>query len=160
MTTYYAKCLLRLCPTSNGMITPTKMFVATKAFIVKDGKVLMVREAAAYDVGTNAGRYDVVGGRIEPGEHYEDALHREVKEEVGLEVDIIGPFAVSEWFPNVKGEQWHIVAIFFECKPKTDTVTLGTDHDDYKWIDPAAIDKEPIMDNLRPVFFKYLKRNA
>lgn len=141
------------------MITPTRMFVATKAFIVKDGKVLIVREAAAYDVGTNTGEYDVVGGRIEPGEHYEDALHREVREEVGLSVEIIKPFAVGEWFPNVKGEQWHIIAIYFECRPTSEEITLGSDHDDYRWINPKNIDEVPIMDNLRSVFTAYLKRN-
>jgi ADP-ribose pyrophosphatase YjhB (NUDIX family) len=142
------------------MTTPAKMFVATKAFIVKDGKVLVVREASAYDVGTNAGKYDVVGGRIEPGEHYEDALHREIREEVGLEVDVVKPFAVNEWFPNVKGEQWHIVAIFFECRPTSDVITLGSDHDDYMWIDLSNIDEVQIMDNLRSVFATYRNRDA
>ena len=138
---------------------PTKMFIATKAFIVNDGKVLVVHKATD-DVGTDTKKYEVVGGRIEPGEHYEDALRREVKEEVGLEVDILEPFAVSEWFPNVKGEPWHIVGIFFECQPKNDTITLGADHDDFKWVDPANIDAVPIMDNLRTVFSAYIKRHA
>jgi len=142
------------------MTTPVRMFVATKAFIVKDGKILVVREASAYNDGTSTGNYVVVGGRIEPGEHYEDALRREVKEEVGLDIEIIKPFTVDEWFPNVKGEQWHIVAIFFECVPTSDVITLGPDHDDFKWVDPSNIDEVPIMDNLRSVFAAYRNRDA
>lgn len=136
------------------MTTPVKMFVAVKAFIVNDGKVLVIRGTAdGTDVRTK--KYEIVGGRIEPCEQYEDALHREVNEEVGLEVEIIKPFAVGEWFPVIGGEQCHVVAIFFECRVKSGSVTLGTDHDDFKWIDPKDVGSFPLMENLRPVFAKY-----
>jgi hypothetical protein len=39
-----------------------KLFVATKAFIIRDGKVLIVRESLRYDEGANADKFDVPGG--------------------------------------------------------------------------------------------------
>jgi 8-oxo-dGTP diphosphatase len=121
--------------------------VAAKALIVNDeGKVLLVREASAYKEGTNVGRYDVPGGRIEPGEKYMDALHREVREEVGLEVEPIKPLYVSEWFPVIKGEPNHITAIFYACRALGTDAKLSEDHDDFVWVDPEKIGDYNTMD--------------
>lgn len=46
--------------------------IAMKAVIVnKEGKVLVLREAATYGDGTQRGRYHMPGGRIEAGENFE-----------------------------------------------------------------------------------------
>lgn len=69
-----------------------KLFVATKAFIERDGKILILREAGKYQDGTNIGHYDVPGGRLTPGENWQVALTREVKEETDLDVTVGPPF--------------------------------------------------------------------
>ena len=58
-----------------------KFFLATKAFITYNDKVLILREASTNPDGTNEGKYDVPGGRLEPGENPTESLAREVKEE-------------------------------------------------------------------------------
>jgi len=46
-------------------------------------------------------RYSVVAGFIEPGESVEDAIHREVKEEVGVQVHNLRYFSSQPWpFPG------------------------------------------------------------
>jgi 8-oxo-dGTP diphosphatase len=139
-------------------MTEIKMFVATKAFIVHEGKVLVVRESTKYSDGTNAGRYDIVGGRVEPGQRFDESLHREVEEETGLKIEIGKPFFVNEWRPTVRGEQWQIVGIFFECTTTTTDVTLGEDHDAYEWIDPKDYKEYDIIPNLTVVFEAYNER--
>ncbi|MDB5185647.1 MAG: 7,8-dihydro-8-oxoguanine triphosphatase [Candidatus Saccharibacteria bacterium] len=112
--------------------------VAAKAVIVNDdGKVLIVREAATYDEGTQIGRYGLPGGRLNPGERYEDGLHREVEEETGLTVEPQYPLYVGEWHPDIKGIPHQIIAIFMVCKAKTTEVHLSSEHDEYLWIDPT-----------------------
>jgi len=69
-----------------------KQFVATKAFIEYRGKILIVRESGDYQNGTNQGKYDVSGGRIEPRQKFSDCLLREIREETNLNVKIIKPF--------------------------------------------------------------------
>ncbi len=135
-----------------------KLFVATKAFITYQGKILVLQESNKYADGTNASKYDVVGGRIQPGERFDDALRREVLEETGLAITIGKPFFVNEWRPTVKDEPWQIVGIFFECTAEADHVTLSTDHSAYAWIDPKEYMQANVIPNLYPVFEAYLKR--
>ena len=72
-----------LLPKDNMHIN--KLFVATKAFIEYEGKILILQESGKYVDGTNVGRYDVPGGRVEPGQRFDESLRREIKEETGLE---------------------------------------------------------------------------
>lgn len=128
-----------------------------KAFIVYHGKILLLRESSKYDDGSNPNKYDVVGGRIRPGQHFKESLLREIEEETGLKVRMGKPFFVNEWRPIVKGEPWHIVGTFFECQAENDTVTLSADHDHWVWIDPQDYNKHPLIDNLVPAFEEYLR---
>ena len=61
-------------------------------FIVRDGKVLLIKHR-------KLGKWLPVGGYIELDEDPEQALFREVKEECGLEIELIGSTK-----PSVKGE--------------------------------------------------------
>jgi 8-oxo-dGTP diphosphatase len=133
-----------------------KLFVATKAFIVHDGKVLILRESSKYDEGAHAAEYDVVGGRVKPGQRFDDSLRREITEETGLEVELGRPFHTDEWRPVVKGEGWQIIGTYFLCEAKTTEVQLSQDHDDFQWIDPATYEQYPLIDNLKRAFVSYL----
>src|SRR5688572_24340135 len=96
--------------------------VAAKGVIVHEGKVLILREAATYKDGTGTGRFHLPGGRLNPGEAFIDGLHREIKEETGLEVTPLQPLYVGEWRPVIRGEQLQIIAIFMVCEAKTTDV--------------------------------------
>lgn len=145
-------------PAYTGRMDTPKLFIATKALIVRDGKVLVVRESGQYKDGTNAGRFDVIGGRMEPGQSFEDNLRREVREETGLKVVVGRPFFVNEAYPVVRGEQWQVVRIFFECEAPEGEVKLSEDHDAFAWIDPQSYKEAGLIENLFLVFETYLAR--
>lgn len=135
-----------------------KLFMATKAFVAHQGKILILRESQKYLSGTNKGKFDVAGGRLRPGERFDEGLLREIKEETGLDVKIGKPFFAGEWRPVVEGKQLQIVGVFFECFSETDKVVLGKDHDKFMWIRPEDHRKYNIIDNLMPAFEAYLEK--
>ena len=112
--------------------------VAAKAVIVDGrGRVLVLRESGSHITNTQAGRYDLPGGRLEPGEAFLDCLHREVKEETVLEIEPDEPLLVGEWRPIIIGVPHQIIGIFVRCRIKKESVAkLSEEHDRLLWIDP------------------------
>lgn len=138
---------------------PITQRIACKAVIVKDDKVLILREASTYTDGTNTGRWHFPGGRINPGEPFLDGLKREIAEETGLQITSAEPYYVGEWFPVIKGQQNQIVAIFFACATTAgaDDVRLSEEHDAYQWVTAAeaiAIDMVPPDHDVLAQYFK------
>ena len=136
-------------------IPSAQLFVAVKAFIVREGKLLLLRESSRYEDGTNVAKYDLPGGRIEPGEALDAALAREVQEETGCRVASAQAFSAGEWWPQKNGaqgvQQWHIVGVYFAVKLVDDTqITLSRDHDDFIWADIAAL-PDSVIDTWKPV---------
>lgn len=136
-----------------------KQYLATKAFINYKGKILIIREAPSYKGGTNIGKYDAVGGKINPGEKFNKALLRESKEEVGLEKIRIGkPFFIGEWRPIINGEQIQIIGIYVECFSDHDKVKLLKDYDRHVWINPRDYRKYKLIVDVKHAFEAYHSR--
>ena len=85
----------KICPSCGAVFYPP----VTPAVIVaieKDGKLLLARNANFPPT-----RYSIIAGFVEPGESFEDAVRREVKEEVSIEVKDIKYFGSQPWpFPH------------------------------------------------------------
>jgi len=123
-----------------------KLFIGAKAIVVHEGKVLLLREAA-YDEGTNEGKWDVPGGRINAEEPILEGLRREVMEESGLTIKPGRVLGVFETFPTIKGEACHIVRVYYEATLQTLEVVLSQDHAEFAWVTVADLEgKECVSD--------------
>lgn len=130
--------------------------VAAKALITRGPQILLLREAASDQEATQVGKYQVPGGRIEPGESFFDGLKREVKEETGLEVSIGQPVFVSEWYPTIRGQPNHIIAIFVACTTTLKMIKLSIEHNDFVWVDAATIKNYPLITSESQQVIQYL----
>lgn len=115
-----------------------------KAFIVHQGKILVVRERVRRN-GQETIIHDVPGGGIELGEDLQEALEREVWEEVGLKVS--HPRPVGGWgflIDNPEGGV-HIVCLGYQCdlvgEPLVDVTNNPAQEDIFEavWLTPAEI---------------------
>lgn len=129
--------------------------MGAKALVINDGKVLILREAP-YDEGSNEGRWDVPGGRINPEESLLTGLKREVMEEGGLEIEAGEVLGVFESFQTIKGEECHIIRIYYQVKAVTSEVVLSSDHDEYEWVDPQNPDKREFVNDVLEMFEKVI----
>ena len=65
---------------------PERPIIGVGAIVLRDADVLLIRRAKP----PREGQWSIPGGAVELGETLRDALVREVKEEAGIEIDIIG----------------------------------------------------------------------
>ncbi len=126
-----------------------QLFVGTKAIVHYGGKILLLRESSEYIDGAEKGKWDMPGGRIESHEKLTEGLLREVKEESGLTI-VAGKFmGVFDGFPRIRGEECHVVRIYFLCEAHTDEVILSSDHDAYDWVDPKNIGEKILVNDIK-----------
>ncbi len=76
---------------------------AVIAHIIRDGKILLIEKKK----GHGRGKWNGPGGKIEPGESPEEAMVREVKEEVGIDVLSYRLLGHIEFF-SVNEEDWEV----------------------------------------------------
>ena len=105
-----------------------KIKVAAKAFVLKDNNILLIKRSLSQTEGKIV--WDIPGGGIEEGESFEDALHREIMEEVGLKVKICD--TIRAW--NFKQEDGMTYGISFLTKYLSSEIKLSDEHEDYKWV--------------------------
>jgi len=79
-----------------GMMHYPRVSPAVIVRVRRGGEILLARSP-----GFPKGMRSVLAGFVEPGESIEETVHREVREEVGIEVKNLGYFGSQPWpFPN------------------------------------------------------------
>ncbi len=124
-----------------------KIDFAVAVFVVRDGQVLLVHHRAL-------NQWLPVGGHVELDEDPETAALREVKEESGLEVELIGerppttgPGTRALIAPRfldihrISDTHQHIGMIYW-ARPKRGALTLAAaEHHDIRWCSSADLDQ-------------------
>ena len=112
-----------------------KNYEVVAAIIVNNDKFLcMQRDVSKYEYISL--KFEFPGGKVKPGETKEQALTREISEELNLEIEIMEEFlTVFHEYPDFK-----ITMHSFICKALTKELTLK-EHVSYMWLDKSKLKK-------------------
>ncbi|WP_431775959.1 (deoxy)nucleoside triphosphate pyrophosphohydrolase [Streptomyces cucumeris] len=109
--------------------------------VFDEGRLLAARRSAPPEL---AGRWELPGGKVEPGETPPRALVRELREELGVEVRPLEPLA-GEW-PLKPG----YVLRVWTARLVSGTPRPLQDHDELRWLTPDRVDEVDWLDQDRP----------
>ena len=135
---------------------PEHPLVGVGGFIHRDGRVLLIRRRFE----PNRGRWAPPGGLLEVGEDPQEAARREVREELGLEVEVEGLLQVAnEVIRDEQGRvRFHYVLIDYLMRPIGEEITLNEESDEFAWFEPSAVEGLDATANTKLIARRYAER--
>ena len=107
-----------------------KTIEVVAAIIIRDGKVFATQRG----YGQWQGWWEFPGGKIESGERPQEALVREIQEELDAEIEVGGLLETVEWdYPD-----FHLTMHCFLCSILSDSFHLN-EHEAAAWLTPEVL---------------------
>lgn len=127
----------------------TNVRVVVGGAVLDQGRLLAARRSAPAAL---AGRWELPGGKVEPGETPEEALTRELREELGIEVEPLERIP-GEWAPRPGLVLWVWTARLVSGEPRP-----LQDHDALRWLAPDQEHEVDWLDQDRPAVAEAMRR--
>ena len=122
-----------------------KPLVLSVKVVVRDasGRCLLLKRSLRSK--GNPGKWDLPGGKVDPGENFTQGILREVAEETGLTISIqrVGGVAESESPTN------KVVYLILEGRLESGQIQLSSEHDEYVWVNRWELPKMELADQFR-----------
>ena len=109
------------------------MINVVAAIIKKDNHFLIVQRNRKKHMGL---KWEFPGGKVEKNETFEEALLREIKEELNIKIVLQDKIAEEKY----KDEKIDIVLHYFLCTQEAGTIKLN-EHEDLAWVEKKDFDK-------------------
>lgn len=134
-----------------GLLFSTERLIDVTAAVIggPDGRILVCSRPAGKHM---AGKWEFPGGKIEPGETPEACVRREIREELGMGIDVGPVLTVMEHDYGVK----YVRVTFFLAV--SDDTPAAKDHQGFRWVAPDDIDSVDFLDADRPVSAEIRKK--
>jgi len=102
-------------------------------FNVRNGAYVFNNKKELLLLKTLKGTWGIVGGHLEKGESIEEGLRREIREETGLEVELIRLIRLFSKKDDI--------IILYLVKSKDDNVIISHEHKEFAWVNIEELDK-------------------
>lgn len=134
------------------MIKKRKIKLVSLLLINKKDKFLLFKRSS--NETTNAGKYGLLGGGIEPNESPEEAIKREVKEEAGVNIGVVKKLK-KYTYDNL------IIHVFYTNNFNENAIKLNNEHSSSKWFTFDELKELPNIIPTNITFAKdFLKRKS
>lgn len=111
--------------------------IVSTGFLINKGKVLAVKRSEKETF--LPGYFELPGGKIDFGETSEEALEREFREEVGIEINVGKPFRTFSYVSS-DGDRHTIEIVYLVTTTKENPeITLSEAHTESQWIEEDKI---------------------
>ena len=121
------------------------LLVAAVALFDRDGRVLIAQRPEGKAM---AGLWEFPGGKVDPGETPEEALIRELREE--LAVDTVESCLAPFTFASHRYEDFHLLMPLYVCRKWQGTVT-PMEGQQTKWVMPNRLADFPMPPADKPL---------
>lgn len=131
---------------------PRKPFGLSVKMVIldNDGRCLLLKRSLSSE--GNPGKWDLPGGKVDPGEKFEDALLREVGEETGLSVYPERVLAAAE--SEVSSAR--VAYLIMEGSTDSTEVRLRRgEHEAHAWVDRQHLLEFDVAEQFRPFLRAY-----
>ena len=96
-------------------------------------KYLILKRSPEKDVGQNT--WECGTGRVDQGENFTTALHREVREELGVEIQIDFIIGTAHFYRGEQIPEKEMIGVFYRCSiADPEAIQLSWEHSEYQWI--------------------------
>jgi len=96
-------------------------------------RYLLLRRSEQKDFARGA--WECVTGRVDQGEGFEDALHREVREELGVEVQVEHILGTTHFYRGDPIPENELVGVIYLCAlPDPCSICISPEHSEYRWL--------------------------
>lgn len=132
-----------------GISTPRP---AVGSVVIKEGKVLLVKRRNA----PQKRKWAIPGGSIKPGETFQKAAEREVREETGLTIKANDPVHVFDLIERDSSGKllFHYVIVDLQADYVKGEVRAADDVSDAGWFSPEEIEAISISETTRSLLKK------
>ena len=104
-----------------------------------DGRYLCLRRSLSKDYA--AGDWECVTGRVDQGEGFTEAVHREVYEEVRLRTRIEFIIGTTHFYRGETSPENELVGVLYCCAVEDpQPLHISAEHSEYRWRNAAELD--------------------
>ena len=126
-------------------------------------QLLVVKRAAHEESFPN--KWELPGGRVEPGETVRQCVERETREETGLLVErVVGELAELRWESGSSGKKKNVQMNYAVTVKEPMEIRLDPDeHSEWLWVNEDQVDSlesTPAMKEVLRGSFQYSKTNS
>ena len=115
------------------------------AVIKKENLYLIVKRNKHKHLGL---KWEFPGGKVEINESFEQALSREIKEELNIEIDIENKIAEENYNDN----KINVILYYYLCRIKEGEIFLN-EHEDYAWVEKKDFLTYDFLEGDREIFY-------
>jgi nucleoside triphosphatase len=111
------------------------------------------------DRGVFPGQWGLPGGGIEEGERMDTALRRELREELGIEVNDIKPLFFKDGqykkaFADGTQSEVYMIFLIFSCRAASGELNLSAEFMDYAWVKTDSLGDYNLNNATIETFFQ------